>query len=112
VVDPNPFALVLTTAGSEERAVAVARALVEGRRAACVNVVPRVRSIYRWQGAVHDDTEWLLIVKIRREDFDEVRRAILDAHDYDTPEVVALPVIAGDPRYLAWLDDAVRSQPG
>ena len=105
------FGVVLTTAGSEEEAARIARALVEGGLAACVNVVPGVRSVYRWKGAVHDDREWLCLAKVERARFDEVASAVRAAHSYKLPEVVLLPIEAGDPRYLAWLageEDAPR----
>lgn len=96
-------AVVLVTAPVGEAADRLARALVDRRLAACVNVVPGVRSHYRYEGDIHRDDESLLIVKIRRERFEAVRAAIVDLHPYDTPEVLRLDVDGGDPRYLAWL---------
>ncbi len=97
------FAVVLTTAGSEQEAVRIARELVEGGLAACVNVVPKVRSIYRWKGAVRDDTEWLCVVKTEAARFEEIAAAVRAVHSYDLPELILLPIEAGEPRYLAWL---------
>ena len=101
-------AVVMTTAGSEAEAAAIAAALVERRLAACVNVVPGVRSTYRWQGKVQTDSEWLLIVKTQRERFEAVREAIKSIHSYDVPEIVMLEVKDGDSGYLAWLADSVK----
>lgn len=99
--------IVLITAGSAEEATTVAQALVEERLAACANMVPGVRSIYRWEGTVHDDPEVLLIVKTRTDRFEGLARRVHEIHSYDVPEIVALPLVAGSTRYLAWLDEAV-----
>lgn len=101
--------VVLTTAGSEAEAAAIARELVERRLAACVNVIPGVRSTYRWQGAVQTESEWLLLVKTERDRFDAVRAAIKELHSYDVPEVVMVEIAEGDPAYLAWLAESVGS---
>jgi periplasmic divalent cation tolerance protein len=100
--------VVFCTAGSEAEAAKIAGALVERRLAACVNVVPGVSSTYRWEGAVHTDSEWLLIVKTRRDRFDEIRAAIRELHSYELPEIVMLDITAGDPGYLAWIDDSLK----
>ena len=97
-------AVVMSAAGSEEEASRIARALVERRLAACVNVVPGVASTYRWHGAVRTDAEWLLVVKTRRDRFEEVSLAIRELHSYELPEVVMLDIAAGDPAYLDWID--------
>jgi periplasmic divalent cation tolerance protein len=94
---------VLTTAGSESEATSLARALVERRLAACVNVVPQIASIYRWKGELARETEWLLLVKTVERRFPEVRAALRELHSYELPEIVAVPIAAGDPDYLAWL---------
>jgi periplasmic divalent cation tolerance protein len=97
-------AVVLSTAGTETEASYIARVLVERGLAACVNVVPGVKSTYRWQGAVRTDAEWLLVVKTRRDRFDEVRATIRELHSYEVPEVVMLDIADGDAAYLAWID--------
>jgi len=98
------YAVVLSTVGTEDEASRIARALVERRLAACVNVVPGVSSTYLWQGAVRTDAEWLLVVKTRRDRFDEVRAAIRELHPYELPEIVMLDIADGDAAYLAWID--------
>jgi periplasmic divalent cation tolerance protein len=100
-------AIVLSTAGSEDEASRIAEDLVGRRLAACVNVVPGVKSIYRWQGSIHRDAEWLLIVKTRRDRFEAVRDAIRAIHSYEQPEVVLVDIAEGDPGYLRWIDDNV-----
>lgn len=97
------FAIVLTTVPGDDEGAAIGRALVDRRLAACVSVVPGVRSFYRWQGAVHEDAERLLVIKTRAAQFEELRRAVRELHSYDTPEIILLEISDGDPAYLAWL---------
>ena|ERR1700675_959963 len=100
--------LVLTTAASEEEAQKIARQIVECGLAACVNIVPRVESVYRWQGKVESAQEWLLIVKTTAERFPSVREAIRQLHSYDLPECIAVAIEDGSPPYLKWLEDSVK----
>jgi periplasmic divalent cation tolerance protein len=102
-------AVVLTTIGSPEEAAALAGVLVERRLAACVQIVDGVRSLYRWKDRIEDDREVLLLVKIRSDAFETVRRAIREHHPYETPEIVLLPVRDGDPDYLRWVVQETRS---
>jgi periplasmic divalent cation tolerance protein len=95
--------VVLVTAPTADKAAELARALVEERLAACGNVVPGVRSIYRWEGKVEDDAEALLVLKTTRACFPALRERVLALHPYQVPEVLALPVEAGSERYLAWV---------
>jgi periplasmic divalent cation tolerance protein len=95
--------VVLVTAPSAEKAAAIARALVEERLAACGNVVPGVRSIYRWEGRVQEDDEVLLVLKTTGRRFEALRDRVLQLHPYEVPEVLALPVEAGSEKYLAWV---------
>ncbi len=100
--------VVLVTTPTAERAAEVARALVEERLAACGNVVPGLRSIYRWQGAVQEDQEALLLLKTTRDRFDALRARVLALHPYEVPEVIALPVEAGSAPDLAWIAAETR----
>jgi periplasmic divalent cation tolerance protein len=100
--------IVLSTAGSEDEARKLARHLVEQQLAACVNIVPRVESIYRWQGKVESSQEWLLLIKTSAEKFPAVRDAIRELHSYDLPECIALTIEDGSPDYLQWLADSVK----
>jgi periplasmic divalent cation tolerance protein len=97
--------LVLTTANSPELAEGIAKSLVEAGHAACVSIVPGVRSIYRWEGKVCDEGELLLVIKTTAEHFEAARAQIRRLHSYELPEVIAVPVTAGDPEYLRWLAD-------
>ena len=106
--DPRAtFAVVTTTVASAEEAKALARSLVEQRLAACVQILP-AQSIYRWEGAIEDTSEWLLLCKIRAEDYASVEAALLAEHSYDTPEVIMTPIAGGSPTYLAWLGEGTR----
>ncbi len=95
--------VVLVTTPSAERAAELARALVEERLAACGNVVPGLRSIYRWEGKVQDEAEALLVLKTTRARFEALRERVLALHPYEVPEVLALRVEAGSALYLAWI---------
>jgi len=103
--------VVYNTCGSAEEAGKIARRLVEARLAACVSVLPGVRSFYRWQGAIEDSTEWLLIIKTSRGRFTELRTELERLHSYEVPELIALPIIDGSPDYLNWLDGEIRNDP-
>jgi periplasmic divalent cation tolerance protein len=96
--------VVFSTCDSEEQAGRIARALVEQRLAACVNIVPGARSIYRWKGQVEDVSEWMLIIKSRRDLMDQLRLTIGGIHTYEVPELLAVPVVDGSESYLAWVD--------
>lgn len=95
--------VALTTCPDEGTARRIASALVEERLAACVNVVPELTSVYRWEGLVETESECLLIVKTRPERLEELQRRLEELHPYDLPELVALPVAGGSPAYLKWV---------
>ena len=99
----SPARIVLITAPDAEVAAQLGRTLVEERLAACVNLVPGVRSIYRWQDAVQEDGEVLLVVKTRAERCRALAARVQALHPYELPEVVVLPIEAGLDRYLAWI---------
>ena len=99
------FAVVSTTVASESEAQALARMLVEARLAACVQTMA-IDSAYRWNGAVGDGRERLLLCKIRAADFAAVEAAIRAAHSYDVPEIVMMPITAGSASYLAWISES------
>ena len=99
--------IVLCTCGSEAEAAKIGRYLVEHQLAACVNVIPRIQSIYRWQGKVESSEEWLLLIKTTAEKFPEIPVAISELHSYDLPECVAIAIEDGSAEYLAWIGDSV-----
>jgi periplasmic divalent cation tolerance protein len=100
--------IVLSTCGSEEQAARIAQHLVENRLAACVNVVPQVKSVYRWQEKVESAQEWLLLVKTTAERFALVRDEIRRLHSYELPECIAIPIGDGSAAYLQWIEDNVK----
>jgi len=100
--------VVFSTCSTHEEAAKIARKLIEERLAACVNVTPRVRSFYRWKGAIEEADECLLIIKSSRDLFDRLRLELEKAHTYEVPEVVAVPVVDGSPNYLNWVDAELK----
>ncbi|MGN6557493.1 MAG: divalent-cation tolerance protein CutA [Solirubrobacterales bacterium] len=103
----SDYVQVMTTAGSEEEAGRIASLLVERRLAACVQVMGPITSRYRWQGKVEEEREWQCLAKTTRAAYEAVEAAIREAHSYDEPEIVATPIVAGSPSYLAWIDENV-----
>jgi periplasmic divalent cation tolerance protein len=101
--------VALSTVARPEDAERLARALVEERLAACVNVVPGVVSVYRWKGAVLRDEERLLVIKTTAERLDALRAALPGLHPYEVPELVVLPVTGGLEAYLGWVAESVRT---
>jgi periplasmic divalent cation tolerance protein len=101
--------IVLTTCASAEQAGSIARRLVEARLAACVSVVPAVRSYYRWQGAIESSEEHLLLIKSSRELAGELQQEIGKLHSYELPEFLVLPVVDGSEEYLGWLGRELRA---
>ncbi|MBD3609936.1 MAG: divalent-cation tolerance protein CutA [Gammaproteobacteria bacterium] len=102
--------LIYCTCPDEECAENIARALVEAKLAACVNILPAIRSIYQWQGKLEDDPEVLLIIKSREERLPALQELIISLHPYELPEVIAVPITDGHPKYLQWIDDSVESK--
>lgn len=100
--------IILVTAPASE-SEKLARALVEERLAACVNVLDNVRSIYVWDGNLCNETEHLLIIKSSRNVWDELHNRIKELHSYDVPEIIALPIELGHQPYLNWLNSSVRA---
>ena len=96
---------VLTTTDAAEKAEALARGAVAARVAACAQISGPVTSVYRWRGAVETAAEWRVQFKTTAARYPALEKYLLDAHDYDTPEIVATPVVAGNPDYLRWLEE-------
>lgn len=105
---PDGFVTVMTTAAAQTEAEAIAEALLAERLAACVQIA-EIRSRYLWRDEVRREPEQLLLIKTRAELFESVRRRIRALHSYETPEIIALPLSAGDPGYLAWIAGATRA---
>jgi periplasmic divalent cation tolerance protein len=99
--------VVITTVGTEEQANLIAREIVARRQAACVNILPGVRSIYRWKGKICKDGELMLIVKTLAEELDGVTATIQELHSYDLPEILSFEVSRGEPGFLDWIAGSV-----
>jgi periplasmic divalent cation tolerance protein len=95
--------IVLTTCGNSVDAERIARELLERRWAACVNIIPGVRSLYRWQGRIEDDAELVLLIKTTAAALGPLKTALVEGHPYDVPEVVVLPIEDGSQAYLDWI---------
>lgn len=99
------YQLCLTTCPNIDLAEKIARTLVEEHLAACVNILPPVRSIYRWHGQIESADERLLLIKTRTQDYPAIERRIRALHSYELPEVIAVPIVNGLPAYLSWLEN-------
>jgi periplasmic divalent cation tolerance protein len=95
--------VVFVSVPNEQESLTIARTLVREKLAACINLFPRVRSIYRWEGEICDEPECYLIIKTRRDLFPAVQERIKALHSYDVPEIIALPIIKGLPSYIEWI---------
>ncbi len=102
--------VAMTTFASEEDAARVARVLVEERLIACANVLPGARSIYRWKDGVADEREVVVLMKTRKQDWAALMSRLHELHPYETPELVALRIAAGAPKYMEWLESALAPE--
>ncbi len=101
--------VVLVTCGSEDGALKIANALVEEHLAACVNLIAPIRSIYRWEGKICDEKEWLLIIKTQDHRFEALEKKVKSLHSYSCPEVISLPITKGSSAYLNWIRENTES---
>lgn len=99
------YIVALVTVPSEEVGTAVAQVLLDRKLTACVNIVPAVNSLYVWEGELCSDDELLLVIKSKAALFDELASVVQDAHPYDVPEIIALPIVAGSQDYLDWIEE-------
>ena len=106
--DMTDMRLVLTTTGSVDEARRIAETLIDRKLAACVNIVPKVVSIYRWKGKTEESEEWLLWIKTTAAAFDRLRDTLKEIHSYELPECMSIAVDNGSEEYLKWILDAVK----
>jgi periplasmic divalent cation tolerance protein len=99
------YLVVFITTSSYEEARKIADTLIAQKKAACVNIVPKVNSLFRWKGKIEEAEESLMVVKTRAELFSDVESTVKSMHGYEVPEIIALPVVEGNPDYLAWLKE-------
>ena len=108
---PDDYAVALVTTGSDEQAEQIARALVERRLAACVNILGDVCSIYRWQDKVQREGEKLLVIKTRKSLFPRLCETVRELHSYDVPEILLLPILDGEAEYVGWMAGELADGP-
>jgi len=108
----SDFVVVLITAPNEDDAAQLANDLVASRLAACVNIINNIRSIYRWQGKIEDESEVLMLVKTRKEHFKDLEKRVRELHPYTVPEIIVLPIIEGFVGYLGWLREETSKEQG
>jgi len=101
----SEYIVILVTASSETEAETVAEDLVRSRLVACANILPGVRSVFRWEGEIQREREVLLVMKSRHELFDRIEQRVRDLHSYEVPEVLAVPILEGSGPYLTWLGE-------
>ena len=104
----NDVMLVLSTASSEKEAMTIAQALVDQELAACVNVVPAIRSLYRWKGKIWNEVENLMFIKTTSSQLEEIKKVIKDLHSYELPEVLAVKIDDGEKNVLNWIGSSVK----
>ncbi len=103
--------VVLVTCSSEEEALQIANVLVKEHLAACVNLISPIRSIYRWEGKIWDEKEWLLLIKTQNQRFEELEKKVKSLHSYVTPEIISLPITQGSLSYLDWIRENTSPSP-
>jgi periplasmic divalent cation tolerance protein len=100
--------LVLSTTESRDQARRIAEALVDRKLAACVNIIPKITSIFRWKGKVHEAEEWLLLIKTTSDAFERLRATLKELHSYELPECIAVAIDDGSEEYLKWISDSMK----
>lgn len=108
VAEPVAEIVVFVTTSSEEEAMRIGLALVQAELASCVNVLPQVRSIFRWEGKVTEEQEFMMVIKSRSDLFEVLAVTVKRLHSYAVPEIIALPIVKGSEEYLAWIRDSTR----
>lgn len=106
----SEYVQVITAVADKEEAQQIARALVERSLAACVQIIGPISSVYRWQGEIEESEEWLCLIKSTRARYAQIEETIQALHSYETPEILAVPVVAGSTDYLRWLNASVASE--
>ena len=105
----NSYIQVTTTTETREEAQKIARCLVEQKLAACAQISRPITSIYRWKGKVETAKEWLCLIKTQKALYEELEKAIISLHSYETPEIIAVPIIKGSRDYLSWLQNETEN---
>jgi len=100
--------VILITVSSEDEGVRIGKTLVEDGLIACVNIIPNIRSIFKWEGKISDEKEYLLICKGKKERFSRIVEKVKELHSYIIPEIISIPILEGSPDYLKWIDEVLR----
>ncbi len=101
------YIVVFITVPNENEGKKIANYIVENKLGACVNIVSKINSIYYWQGNIENDEEYLLIIKTRKDKFDELVKEVKKLHSYTVPEIIAMPILLGSDDYLKWIDETL-----
>jgi periplasmic divalent cation tolerance protein len=101
------FIIILSTCPDRATAYSIARILLENNLCACANIVPGVESVYHWEGDIESSEEHLLLIKTRADAYEKIEKTIVTHHPYELPEIIAVPISAGLPEYLSWIDNNV-----
>lgn len=104
---PHSYCLITTTAGSQDEAEHLASLLVCEKLAACVQIT-KISSVYTWEGTLHKEEEWLLLIKTRAELYEQIEDILHEHHSYETPEIICVPIAQGSAPYLAWIDENTK----
>jgi len=102
--------IVMVTCGSSGEAETIARQLLEEKLVACVNIAGRIRSLFHWKGAIARESESLLLMKTVLSRFDDLARRVKELHPYEVPEIIAMPIMVGNPDYLNWIEQATSPE--
>jgi len=102
--------IIFVTAASEQEAAAISRALVEEGLVACANIIPQIRSLYRWEGKIWDEREALIIIKSREDLFERIRSRVKELHSYEVPEITAIKIDEGDSAYMQWIESVTTNK--
>ena len=102
------YIAVLSTIDNIEKAKEISHLLLEDGCAACINIIPQINSIYLWKGNVVEDCEYLMLIKTRKEFFEQVKLIISEHHSYEVPEIIALDITQGLPEYFSWIDSSLK----
>ena len=104
------FLILFVTTAFEQEAATIGRTLVEEGLAACANIIPSIRSLYRWKGKIRDERETLIIIKSREDLFEKIRSRIKELHSYEVPEITAIKLDRGDADYLQWIETVTTNK--
>ncbi|MHA1409488.1 MAG: divalent-cation tolerance protein CutA [Candidatus Odinarchaeia archaeon] len=102
------YIIVFVTTGSFQEAEKIANIVVSGKIAACVNIIPKITSIYWWKGKIEKDEECLLVIKTLEEKYSELEKIIFKSHSYENPEIICIPITKGSKKYFKWIEDSLK----